>query len=57
MLQQWFTVFPRNPFARSAGAILMTIVVLLAAYNGFSQYFIAWPNTPETKAVFTEPTE
>lgn len=57
MLQQWLTVFPRNPFARSVGAITMTIVVLLAAYSGFSQYFIAWQNTPETKAVFIEQIE
>jgi len=53
MLQKWFTVFPLNPFARSSGTILMTIVVLLAAFNGFSHYFIAWPNTPQTKQVFS----
>ncbi|HTE22733.1 MAG TPA: hypothetical protein VK674_06915 [Candidatus Limnocylindria bacterium] len=54
MLQKWFTVFPLNPFARTTGTILMTIVVLLAAFNGFSHYFIAWPNTPGTKSVFQQ---
>jgi hypothetical protein len=54
MLQQWFTVFPLNPVARTAGTILMTSVVLLAAYHNFSHYFIAWPNTPATKKVFTQ---
>ena len=54
LLQQWFTVFPRNPFARTIGTVLMTLVVLIASYNGLHQYFIAWPNAPETKAVFSQ---
>lgn len=49
LLQQWRTVFPRNPFARTTGTILLTIVTVLAAYQGIRHYFIAWPNTPETK--------
>lgn len=51
MLQQWFTVFPRNPFARSTGALLLTSVVILATFYNINQYFIAWPNAPETKQV------
>lgn len=53
MLQQWFTVFPRNPLARSVGSSLITIAVLVTSYYHINQYFIAWPNAPETKAVFT----
>ena len=52
MLQQWFMVFPRNPFARATGTLLMTAAILLASFNGISHYFIAWPNTPATKQVF-----
>lgn len=53
MMQQWFTVFPRNPFARNMGFFLLTASVLLAvAYNG-SRYFIAWPQTPATKQSYT----
>lgn len=52
MLQQWFTVFPVNPVAKTLGASLMSIAILLAAYYNFNHYFIAWPNAPETKQVY-----
>jgi len=53
MLQQWFTVFPHNPVAKTLGACLMTIAVLMSSYYNINHYFIAWPNNPETKQVFT----
>lgn len=52
MLQQWSTVFPRNPLARSIGTSLVSIAVILAVFYSVNHYFIAWPNAPETKAVF-----
>lgn len=57
LLQQWRTVFPRNPFARATGTVLLSIVVLLAAYQGITQYFVAWHNTPETKQVHNQKLE
>ena len=54
MLQQWFTVFPKNPFARNVGSVLITAAVIMASVYNLNRYFIAWPNTPETKQVFTE---
>lgn len=54
MLQQWFTVFPKNPVARTFGPTLMSIAVVMAAYYNINHYFIAWPNTPETKAAFSQ---
>lgn len=53
MLQQWFTVFPINPVAKTLGACLMTIAVLMSAYYNINHYFIAWPNNTDTKQVFT----
>jgi hypothetical protein len=52
LLKQWFTVFPLNPVARTIGASLMTIAVLMASYYHVTRYFIAWPNTPETRQAF-----
>lgn len=52
MLQQWFTVFPRNPLARTIGASMISIAVLLACTYHVSHYFIAWPNTPTTKTIY-----
>ncbi len=54
LLQQWFTVFPRNPVARTTGAVLMTLAALMSGFYNVNHYFIAWPNAPETKQVFIE---
>lgn len=52
MLQQWFTVFPRNPFARMTGFVLLILALLISCTYQLGHYFVAWPKTPETKAVF-----
>jgi len=52
LLQRWFTVFPVNPFARWLGAGLLVLAVLLSSFYNLNHYFMAWPNAPETKAVF-----
>lgn len=52
MMQQWLTVFPRNPFARWLGIVLVTTAVCMASFYQGSRYFIAWAKSPETRAVF-----
>lgn len=52
MLQQWFTVYPRNPIARTLGASILTIAVLMTCFYHINSYFIAWPNAVETKQAF-----
>lgn len=54
MLQQWFTVFPRNPVARGIGTTLMSVAVLLVSFHHINHYFIAWPQTPATRQVFNQ---
>lgn len=54
LLQQWFTVFPRNPIARGIGVGLMVLLVSMSVYYNLFQYFEAWPKNPDTQAVFTE---
>lgn len=54
MLQQWFTVFPRNPLARTVGSSLLSIAILLACTFHVLHYFVAWPNTPATKDVYNQ---
>ena len=51
-LQQWFTVFPRNPVARVVGVSLVAFVVALAVGYNLRSYFVAWPRNAETKQVF-----
>ncbi len=52
MLQQWFTVFPRNPLARGIALVLVSLVIGLIGFYHLNRYFVAWPNSPETKATF-----
>lgn len=54
LLAQWLTVFPRNPFAKSLGIILLTIAVAMSCLYNLRAYFIAWPNNKAVKAEFTE---
>jgi 4-amino-4-deoxy-L-arabinose transferase-like glycosyltransferase len=53
LLQQWFTVFPKNPIARSIGWGLLSIVVALSCGYQLTHYFIGWPQTTATHEVFT----
>lgn len=52
LLQQWFTIFPRNPLARSVGLLMICFVIGLAGYYNLRSYFVAWPRAIETKQVF-----
>jgi hypothetical protein len=54
LLQQWFTVFPRNPLARGVGIGLVVAVVLASSFYNTQRYFVAWPNTPATKQAFSQ---
>ena len=52
MLQQWFTVFPRNPLAGLIGTTLISLAVLMTMFYHINHYYIAWPNSNDTKSVF-----
>lgn len=53
LLQEWFTVFPRNPIARSVGTSCVTILVVLISFYHINRYFIAWPLNAQTRSAFT----
>ena len=52
LLQQWLSVFPRNPIARALGICLIVIAIGTASYYHFYSYFIAWPHNPATVSTF-----
>ncbi len=52
LLDEWFSVFPRNPVARSFGVIMITATVLFSTYYQLTRFFVVWPQTPETRAVY-----
>lgn len=47
LLQQWFTVFPKNPIARMFGLFCIVFAVAVTVQYNVQRYFIAWPRTPE----------
>lgn len=52
LLKQWFSYFPRNPLARSLGVGFVVVAIGFTSFYHLQRYFIAWPNTPDTKAVY-----
>jgi 4-amino-4-deoxy-L-arabinose transferase-like glycosyltransferase len=52
LLRQWFSYFPRNPFARNGAVVLVAIIIGLATLYNLQRFYVAWPNAPETKAVY-----
>lgn len=52
LMHEWFKTFPRNPFARTLGYILLIAVLTFSTIYNLKQYFIAWPHASSTKATF-----
>lgn len=52
LAEKWFTVFPKNPIARYAGASLIAIAVILSVNFQAHRYFVAWPNHDATKQLY-----
>ena len=53
VLKQWYDVFPKNPFARYFGLILMTLVVVFSGFFAARTYFVVWANDPTITANYT----
>lgn len=54
LLQQWYSVFPKNPIARNLGLILVVAVVGISIFYNLDRYFIAWQHNPATVEAFQE---
>jgi hypothetical protein len=52
-LDRWLKVFPRNTIAQGVSVGLVSLAVIAASWYGLRHYFVAWPNAPDTKQVFT----
>jgi len=54
VLDEWYSVFPKNPFARSFGLLLVTFVVLMSVYYQLTRFLVVWPQTPATRSVYSQ---
>ena len=50
LLQQWLTVFPKNPFAQNIGLVFIVIAVIMTATYNTYRFYVAWPHMPTTEA-------
>lgn len=51
LLQQWFSVFPKNPIARNIGVIWICLAIAIVGFYHADRYYIAWPNADSTNKV------
>jgi hypothetical protein len=54
LLQLWYSTFPINSAARVSGMSAVGLLLLLTAFQGYTQYFHAWAGSAETYAAFNE---
>jgi hypothetical protein len=54
-LGSWLAVFPRNPLARMTGIGIICVMLMFSVLYQIRTYYVAWPNAPATRQVFTHP--
>jgi len=55
LLDQWYKVFPHNPFARSFGILAVVVMLSFSVYYQLNRFLIVWPQTPETRQEYSQP--
>lgn len=53
LLQSWYGMFPRNPYARFVGIVPLTILVAGLVVTGIGRYFDGYRYDPETATSFS----
>lgn len=54
LLEEWYGLFPKNPFARVGALIPVALVLTMAVYYQLHRTFVAWPKNPEVKAAYNQ---
>lgn len=54
LLQSWYGMFPRNPYARFVGIIPLTVLVAGLVITGVGRYFDGYRYDPETASGFSK---
>jgi hypothetical protein len=52
LIRQWYSLFPRNPYARIAGLLPLVALIGGVWYYNFTTYFIGYRYSPPTAEVF-----
>lgn len=54
LLHRWYSMFPRNPYARIAGLFPITLLVVGMALTGVERYFYIYRYSPPVAADFSD---
>ncbi len=54
LLDQWFHIFPNNPFARSFGLVLVSLLIVFICAYQIGRYHYVWPRSEVAKNVFRD---
>lgn len=54
LIRSWYRLFPRNPYARIAGLIPLTILIATIALTNTGRYFYGYVYAPDTGSFQTE---
>lgn len=54
MLTRWYVTFPINSAARTSGLMAIVFLLGLTAFQGYTQYFVAWAQDPSTHEAYSE---
>jgi hypothetical protein len=53
LISEWYTFFPRNPYARVAGLIPLVALIAGVGFLNYSTYFIGYRYSPVASAYYT----
>lgn len=48
LIREWYTIFPRNPYARVAGLIPLVALIVGVSYLNYTRYFEGYRYSPQT---------
>jgi hypothetical protein len=54
LIRSWYRLFPRNPYARVAGLVPLTIIILGMVYSGVIRYMHNYTYNPAVMAHFSD---
>jgi hypothetical protein len=52
LINQWVAYFPRNPLAKNIGIALVVLSISMISFYHLQRFYVAWPNSPQTKSVY-----
>lgn len=53
LIREWYKLFPRNPYARLAGLLPLSLLLITLVYSGLDRYFYGYHYDPKSTVLFS----